>query len=41
MKKIYENMELEVIFFSAEDVIRTSMNDNTGDMPDFPEQFEW
>ena len=39
MKKTYENVELEVMFFSQEDVIRTSQNDNTADMPDFPEDF--
>ena len=39
MKKIYENIELEVMFFSQEDVIRTSQNDNTAEMPDFPEDF--
>ena len=40
MKRIYENMELEIVFFSTEDVIRTSINDNTGNMPEFPEDFE-
>ena len=39
MKKIYENVELEVVFFLNEDVIRTSNNDNVGNMPDFPENF--
>ena len=39
MKNIYENVELEVLFFGEEDVIRTSKNDNTTDMPDFPEDF--
>lgn len=39
MKKTYENIELEVTFFSNEDVIRTSNNDNTTEMPDFPENF--
>ncbi len=38
MKKIYENMEMELIFLS-EDVVRTSQNDNVTDMPDFPENF--
>jgi hypothetical protein len=39
MKKIYENVELEVLFFAEEDVIRTSNNDNTAEMPEFPEDF--
>ena len=37
MKKIYENVELELVFFAAEDIVRTSQNDNTTDMPEFPE----
>ena len=39
MKKIYENMELKVVFFNEEDIVRTSQNDNVGIMPDFPENF--
>ena len=39
MKKIYKNIELEVLFFSEEDVIRTSQSDNIENMPDFPENF--
>ena len=39
MKKIYENVELELVFFAAEDIVRISQNDNTADMPDFPEMF--
>ena len=39
MKKIYENIELELLFFSEEDVIRTSQSDNIENMPDFPENF--
>lgn len=38
--KTYQNLELEVVFFLEEDVIRTSNNDNVGEMPDFPEDFE-
>ena len=38
MKKIYENMEIELVFL-VEDVVRTSFNDNISDMPDFPEDF--
>lgn len=40
MKMQYENIKLEVLFFSEEDVIRTSQNDNVGEMPEFPEDFE-
>lgn len=39
MKKIYDNVELEVLFFLEEDVIRTSQSDNIENMPDFPENF--
>ena len=38
--KLYEKVELEIIFLLKEDVIRTSQNDNVEDMPDFPENFE-
>ena len=40
MKMQYENIKLEVLFFSEEDVIRTSQNDTVGEMPEFPEDFE-
>ena len=36
MKKTYQEMELVVVLF-AEDIVRTSQNDNVEDMPDFPE----
>jgi hypothetical protein len=39
MKKIYENIEIGVIFLT-EDVVRTSQNDNVTDMPEFPENFQ-
>lgn len=39
MKKIYENVELEVFFFFEEDIVRTSSYDNVEDMPEFPEMF--
>ena len=39
MKMIYQEMQVEVLFFTQEDVIRTSNNDNTAEMPDFPENF--
>ena len=39
MKRNYENVELEIVFFCSDDVIRTSNNDNVEDMPDFPEIF--
>ena len=38
MKKIYENIKIEVILLS-EDIVRTSPTDNTTDMPEFPEIF--
>ena len=37
MTKSYENVEIEVIFFCYDDIIRTSQNDNVQDLPDFPE----
>lgn len=37
MKKIYENLECNVLFFCEEDVIRMSQNDNIVDLPEFPE----
>lgn len=40
MKKQYENMIIDVIFFFEEDIVRTSPNDNVTDMPEFPEHFE-
>lgn len=39
MKKTYQEMELEVVLLSQEDIVRTSQNDNVSDMPDFPENF--
>jgi hypothetical protein len=36
--KVYENIQMELIFLT-EDVVRTSMNDNVTDLPDFPENF--
>ena len=38
--KLYEKIEMEIIFLGYEDVIRTSKNDNVEEMPDFPEMFE-
>jgi hypothetical protein len=40
MKKQYENIVVDVIFFFEEDIVRTSPNDNVTDMPEFPENFE-
>ncbi len=37
--KTYQNLELEVVFFLEEDVVRTSNNDNVEEMPDFPENW--
>ncbi len=39
MKRNYENVELEIVLFCSDDVIRTSQNDNTAEMPEFPENF--
>ena len=36
MKKIYQEMEL-ILVFLTEEIVRTSQNDNIGEMPDFPE----
>ena len=40
MKKIFENITLEIVTLEAEDVIRTSSYDNVETMPEFPEGFE-
>ena len=37
MKKIYKNIQLEVVYFQEDDIVRTSSNDNLEEMPDFPE----
>ena len=39
MKKQYIILELDLVVFDEEDVIRTSQNDNVSDMPEFPETF--
>ena len=36
MKKIYQEIDLVLIFFT-EEIVRTSQNDNVEDMPEFPE----
>jgi hypothetical protein len=36
MKKTYQEMEL-ILVFLTEEIVRTSQNDNIGEMPDFPE----
>ena len=40
MKKIFENIHLEIIALMVEDVIRTSSNDNIESVPEFPENFQ-
>ena len=40
MKKNYEQIQLEIVFFCSEDIVRTSQNDNVENLPDFPENFE-
>ena len=37
--KQYEQLQLEIILFIAEDVVRTSNDDNQTPMPDFPENW--
>ena len=40
MKKIYENVDLKVLFFQTDDIITSSTDDasdNVGNMPEFPE----
>lgn len=39
MKRKFENIKLEVLFFDTEDIIRTSQNDNVVDLPEFDEEF--
>ena len=38
--KLYEKIEMQIIFLQNDDVIITSQNDNVEDMPEFPENFE-
>ena len=38
--KVYEKVEMVVIFLDNTDVIITSQNDTVNPMPDFPEFFE-
>lgn len=40
MKKNYENIQVQIVLFDRQDVVRTSQNDNVEVMPDFPENFE-
>ena len=37
MLKKYENIEVEIVFFGGDDVVRTSEGDNVENLPDFPE----
>ena len=39
MKKTYENISIELVFFYDMDIVRTSQNDNIESVPDFPEDF--
>ena len=39
MKKVYENITMDLVFFHEEDIVRTSQNDNIESVPDFPEDF--
>ena len=39
MKKTYENMSIDLVFFYDMDIVRTSQNDNIESIPNFPEDF--
>ena len=39
MKKVYENITIDLVFFYDMDIVRTSQNDNIESVPDFPEDF--
>ena len=39
MKKTYENISIDLVFFCEMDIVRTSQNDNIESVPDFPENF--
>ena len=39
MKKTYENISIDLVFFYDMDIVRTSQNDNIESIPDFPEDF--
>ena len=39
MKRNYENIEIKIVLFSNDDIVRTSQDDNVEPMPDFPEMF--
>lgn len=40
MEKYYEALEMEIVLFSTDDIVRTSFGDNVTDFPDYPENFE-
>jgi hypothetical protein len=39
MKKVYENIAIDLVFFCEMDIVRTSQNDNIESIPNFPEDF--
>ena len=39
MKKTYENISIDLVFFYDMDIVRTSQIDNIESVPDFPEDF--
>ena len=39
MKKTYENISIDLVFFYDMDIVRTSQNDNIESVLDFPEDF--
>ena len=38
IKKDYKNLELDIVVFCDDDIVRTSQSDNVTDYPDFPEE---
>lgn len=40
MEKYYEALEMEIVLFSATDIVRTSFGDNVTEFPEYPENFE-
>ena len=40
MEKYYETLEMEIVLFSSDDIVRTSFGDNVTEFPEYPENFE-
>ena len=41
MKRNYENVKLELVLFNDNDFVRTSINDNVSEFPDYPEDINF